>query len=281
NETVEQRNARLAKEREQKRQRRSKENSEEHEKRLKRDRDYKKKRLETETAEQRDERLKCQSERMSQLRTLRSANQEQNQNSDLQQRYDQPSVTEFDASELCTTEFDCRNCYSEKISPNKFSNENNMDPGEVPEELQGLTEIEEMLIAKVFTVISVYRLREILVVRRQSTSNLASFRDFTVRRNKVACALHWLKTNNRYYNDISIDNEVLQSLPDNGSIIEELQQIQDDESDENLNDNENDYSITRTFVPALPSSHREDIAINNTLNRVQAENSPLIWPQID
>jgi len=34
-----------------------------------------------------------------------------------------------------------------------------MDPGDVPEELQGLTEIEEMLIAQVFTVMSVYRLR--------------------------------------------------------------------------------------------------------------------------
>ncbi|PKY59033.1 hypothetical protein RhiirA4_430135 [Rhizophagus irregularis] len=30
-----------------------------------------------------------------------------------------------------------------------------MDPGEVPEELQGLTEIREMLIARVFIVISV------------------------------------------------------------------------------------------------------------------------------
>ena len=34
-----------------------------------------------------------------------------------------------------------------------------MDPGEVPNELQGLTEVEEMLIAQVFTVMSVYRLR--------------------------------------------------------------------------------------------------------------------------
>ena len=33
-----------------------------------------------------------------------------------------------------------------------------MDPGEVPDELQGLTEIEEMLIAQVFTVMTVYRL---------------------------------------------------------------------------------------------------------------------------
>ncbi len=34
-----------------------------------------------------------------------------------------------------------------------------MDPGDVPEELKELSEIEEMLIAQVFTVMTVYRLR--------------------------------------------------------------------------------------------------------------------------
>src|SRR3989337_1278848 len=53
----------------------------------------------------------------------------------------------------------CRRCYTEKTLPKKFSAENNMDPGDVPEELKGLTEIEEMLIAQVFTVMSVYQLR--------------------------------------------------------------------------------------------------------------------------
>ncbi|CAG8830479.1 21829_t:CDS:1, partial [Gigaspora margarita] len=51
-------------------------------------------------------------------------------------------------------------CYNEKTLSKKFLFDNNMDPGEVPEELQGLTEIEEMLIAQVFSVIVVYRLRE-------------------------------------------------------------------------------------------------------------------------
>ena len=41
----------------------------------------------------------------------------------------------------------------------KFSAANNMDPGEIPDELQGLTEIEEMLIAKIFPIVSVYCLR--------------------------------------------------------------------------------------------------------------------------
>ena len=35
-----------------------------------------------------------------------------------------------------------------------------MDPGEIPDELQDLTEVEEMLIAQVFPVMSIYRLRE-------------------------------------------------------------------------------------------------------------------------
>ncbi|CAG8489294.1 8320_t:CDS:2 [Gigaspora margarita] len=47
---------------------------------------------------------------------------------------------------------ECCQCYSDKSSPKRFSGENNMDPGEVPEELQGLTEVEEMLIAQVFPV---------------------------------------------------------------------------------------------------------------------------------
>lgn len=53
----------------------------------------------------------------------------------------------------------CRRCYTEKSPIKKFSAENNMDPGDVPEELKGLSEIEEMLIAQVFVVMSVYRLR--------------------------------------------------------------------------------------------------------------------------
>ena len=53
----------------------------------------------------------------------------------------------------------CRRCYTEKIEPKKFSVRNNIDPGKVPDELQGLTEIEEMLIAQIFTVMMIYRLR--------------------------------------------------------------------------------------------------------------------------
>ncbi|PKY60391.1 hypothetical protein RhiirA4_550640 [Rhizophagus irregularis] len=95
-----------------------------------------------------------------------------------------------------------------------------MDPGEVPDKLRDLTEIEEILLARVFPVMSVYRLRggsawisrkryqlssrcpricfkaplllDVLVIRRQSASNAEAFRDFKVRCDKVTQALIWL-----------------------------------------------------------------------------------------
>ena len=41
----------------------------------------------------------------------------------------------------------------------KVSADNNMDPGEISDELRDLTEIEKMLIAQVFPIVSVYCLR--------------------------------------------------------------------------------------------------------------------------
>ncbi|CAG8846118.1 5948_t:CDS:2 [Gigaspora margarita] len=61
-----------------------------------------------------------------------------------------PSIT------LVVEEYCC--CYNEKTLLKKFSFNNNMDLEKVPEELQELTKIEEMLIAQVFSVMVVYRL---------------------------------------------------------------------------------------------------------------------------
>ncbi|CAG8818963.1 25712_t:CDS:2 [Gigaspora margarita] len=60
--------------------------------------------------------------------------------------------------------------------------ENNMDLGEVPEELQELTEIEKMLIALVFLVISVYRLQEGQLVYHDNVINFPQdVQEFTTR----------------------------------------------------------------------------------------------------
>jgi len=206
---------------------------------------------------------------------------------------------------------ECRRCYSDKGIPKKFSTENNMNPGDLPVELQGLTEIEEMLIAQIFPVISVYCLRggqyaykgnvinfpqdvhefttrlprhpsslDVLVVRRQSASR-STFRDFNVRRNKIAQTLSWLKLNNRYYSDIVIDNEVLQSLPNNGPIDDYLPKVQRNDDHSNDDENETEDIVTHNFVPLAPSSHREDEAINEALARMHAKITPIVWPNID
>lgn len=50
----------------------------------------------------------------------------------------------------------CSNCSRDKQTPKKFSKENSMIPSSVPMELQNLTQIEEMLIARALPLIRVY-----------------------------------------------------------------------------------------------------------------------------
>ena len=128
---------------------------------------------------------------------------------------------------------------------------------------------------------------DLLIVRRYSEDG-SNFRDFNVRRGKVTRALHWLKENNKLYSEIDIDDEILQTLPENGSIAERLQQFTDDgtcdseegPNDEGENENNENYFNSQTFVPSLPIRLSEDRAINDVLNRAQhdRENSRLEWP---
>ncbi|EXX72587.1 hypothetical protein RirG_067890 [Rhizophagus irregularis DAOM 197198w] len=82
-------------------------------------------------------------------------------------------------------------------------------------------------------------------------------------------ALRWLKTNNKFYRDIEIDSDVLQTLPENDSIEMHLSQLIDDNDrpneqrldqvdDENNEDNEDNF-ISQNF---------EERAINEILNRM-------------
>ena len=53
--------------------------------------------------------------------------------------------------------FECLRCNRDKGNPKSFSQENDMDLGCLPTALQGLTEIEEMLIARACPIMCVYR----------------------------------------------------------------------------------------------------------------------------
>lgn len=117
-------------------------------------------------------------------------------------------------------------CQRDKNIPKIFSTENVMNPREVPSCLEGMTQVEEMLIARACPIMTVYRKHglfwtcskftniqhflnklppcvselPILHIKRTGANNsVASFR---VRREKILSALLWLKHNNRFYHDI-------------------------------------------------------------------------------
>jgi len=145
---------------------------------------------------------------------------------------------------------ECIQCKKEKGLPKRFSSENNMVPSAVPIELQGLTQVEEMLIARAFPVIQVYTkpgggqkaYKGHVITLPQDVQQLANVfprypsdipvivfkfdgkdnksRELKVRRQKVLDALLWLtgsddqgKQNNFLYKDVTIDQNRFDCLP--------------------------------------------------------------------
>ena len=123
------------------------------------------------------------------------------------------------------TTYQCTRCKRDKGKPKLYSVENDMYPGDVPICLQGLTQVEEMLIARACPIMCIYRKHggqrgykghvvnlpqniqgfldtlpsnvndlPILIVRRQGAEN--TYADFRVRRSRVLSAIEWLKQNN-------------------------------------------------------------------------------------
>ena len=146
-----------------------------------------------------------------------------------------------------TKENICRRCNSDKNIVKLFSNENYMDPGEVPAELIGLSVVEQQLICRIAPAIHVHLLKHggiassghcvsfsqdvnepaqilpklpheinVLKVRRQGKND--SVKEFRVRRYTIQSALQWLKSNNPAYSDIIINEERLNKLPVNDGL---------------------------------------------------------------
>ena len=145
----------------------------------------------------------------------------------------------------------CSRCSRDKQEPKLYSAANNMDPGSVPLALQGLTQVEEMLISPVMPIMSVYQhplgqygysghvinllqdvasvvcslprmpsQLDVAVVQKEGTAG--SHKDFRVRRSRVLHALQWLLENNRHFCEIFLDHAVLAQLLENGELPERL-----------------------------------------------------------
>jgi len=144
----------------------------------------------------------------------------------------------------------CFRCASSK-STNRFSELNNMDPGEQPSVLHQLTQVEEMLIARVnpilqvthycggqykcsghtisfpqdITTIAKYLPRilsdlDILIVKRQNPSEKAY--EFFVCKSPVLAALEYKIKIEPYYRDVQFNSSAISALPDHPTDISSL-----------------------------------------------------------
>ena len=201
----------------------------------------------------------------------------------------------------------CSRCSRDNKSPKRFSSENSMIPSCVPYELQNMTQIEEMLIARALPIMRVYikpggqrgysghcinlpqNVKElatslprypkdlsVIIVKVKGKDN--TFKDVTVRREKVHNALLWLIRNNPHYSELNVNEHALNSLPENG-IPADLMTVETEDdivSDENVmldlgpptdNPSEdivyNDSTEMSSFLPVGEQQQQELEAIRN------------------
>ncbi len=141
----------------------------------------------------------------------------------------------------------CKKCRTDKNAVKMFSSDNLMDPGQVPPQLQDMSVVEQQLICKISPAIQLHLLKhgglaarghcvtfpqavdepaqifpklpkEIKVIKVRKKGKNDTSKDFRVRRYKIQHALEWLKSNNPVYKDITISNERLSQLPEDGEI---------------------------------------------------------------
>ena len=207
----------------------------------------------------------------------------------------------------------CSRCLRDVLEPKLYSEDNNMDPGAIPPALQELTQVEEMLISPVMPMMSVYRLPhgqlgygghvinlpqdvasfvsslprypsnlDLVVIRKESTTG--SHKDFRVRRSRVLRALQWLRENNVYFHDISLDHSVLDELPEDGdlpeiSVVTPVNEAGEGDSFAESSHVEEDNWTSGSFIPFAHRRVTEQEAIQQAVSGQQQP--PIVsWPQV-
>lgn len=217
------------------------------------------------------------------------------------------------------TTYQCSRCSGEKDLPKKISKENDMVPSAVPNELSGLTQVEEMLIARALPIIHIYLKQggqrgysghcvnfpqnvgelakslprypkdlSVIVVKIKGKEN--TFKTLNVRRQVVADALFWLLKHNPHYSDVELNQDALNSLPNN-SIPDDLLSVETQDT-ANLSDelnytpdrgpstvDEEDVVFSRNTDTScvLPVPNAEQQEIEFIQQQVQAQTN---WPSV-
>ena len=204
--------------------------------------------------------------------------------------------------------YECVRCKQDKKQPKLYSKENDMDPGNVPQCLQGLSQIEEMLIARACPIMCIYRKHggqrgyrghvvnlpqniqgfldklpanvnelPVLVVRRHGEDETHA--DFRVRRQRILEALQWLQHNNPCYRDITIDFANVDRLPEDGIppellVFEEVSNSEDTHT--STQGTEEGHYDSRSFLPNPVRQCTEECAVRSLVSDCE----PIEWPTV-
>lgn len=205
----------------------------------------------------------------------------------------------------------CKRCkrFQDNGTVNIFSAENEMDPGELPLELQNLTYIEEQLIAQVHPVMSVYRLKygqmsykghvinfhqdvfqfatelphsidtisRFVLIRKEGG---AGYTDFYVNRERVRKALFWLKGHNPLYASIEISTQNLYELPENEDIFNRILESQRSANQRSNNSVQNEAPAEIIESATLNDESEDDLVIDTGAPNLQVRNNHQIVNQI-
>ena len=190
-----------------------------------------------------------------------------------------------------------------------------MIPSPVPRELEGLTQIEEMLIESLCTTRRTKRLfwtlnkfaskdnristvfprypkeLPLIVVTMKGKHN--TFKDVTVRKTRVEAALQWLFSTNSQYQGLEINMDSLSSLPENG-IPSDLQtivtdstvnsEISDDAAPGDIDEiadidhADKVYTNDTETSSFLPNTRNDQLEVNAVTSKLSA--GKLDWPSV-
>ncbi|KAK3923346.1 ATP-dependent DNA helicase [Frankliniella fusca] len=203
----------------------------------------------------------------------------------------------------------CKDCHVYTIA-------NDLDPKDVPPELEDLTFVEQQLIARVHPIVSLYKVKnvqykytgqiinfpqnvqELCTVLPHKVEDLTGvltircknsegFRDFFIRKMKVLNALIWLKENNPFYNDIQIDEDRINQLPEDNSVYNIVKGFDEESFEESTDLKGTEATFTVSDEEDIsqdidPISYKNipDLSYVSQRDQLNINENVLVWPSI-
>ena len=213
------------------------------------------------------------------------------------------------------TNYVCGRCKDDRKSPKLFSAENGMIPSKVPDELQGLTQTEEMLIARALPVVNIYikpggqrgysghcinlpqnvfelakslprSAKDLKLIVVKINGNSGSSKSLFVRRSVVFSVLLWLIDNNPLYKDVNLDSDAILALPI-GVVPDDLKSVEtqsnntDVESDSNLPDEEKVYDSNTEVTSSISIPDKVLHEVDAIDQEISDISNNISWPSVE